>query len=280
MRLVMSKADVLSKIFDNQAGRAVVIPLDDSSITGPEDTLRHMDVAIRRAVDGGADAILGFWGLFGRHPELMKDTPGILNITLSTEGPHHLRKVLVGTVNQAKQLGLAVSVHLNITAPHEPAMLGTLGQTAAACQELDVPLLAHVYPRTITAGKENHYEQLQAKDPMAYAVLVRHGARIAADLGADIIKVPFTGSIESFRTVIESTYGLPVLMAGGPKIAVPAILANVHMAMQAGGKGAAVGRNFFKREKGREMVVALRAIVHDGVTVDGAMSRAGLTKED
>jgi len=276
----MGKAEFLSRIFCSQERRALLIALDDSSISGPENNLRDMERAVTEAVDGGANAVLGFVGLFKRYSAQLHGLPGFMNITLSTAGPEHLHKVLVGTVEQAKRLNLGVSVHLNITAPTEPQMLQILGQTAVACDQLDVALLAHVYPRRFLNGKEDHYQDLKRVDSEAYAQLVRHGARIAADLGADIVKVPFTGSAETFATVTESTYGLPVLMAAGPKIPLPDILEQADLAMASGAKGVAMGRNFFQRDKARQTVQAFRAVVHDRLTAEQALAQVNLSPLD
>ena len=278
------KQERLSSIFNEQSNNTIIVALDDSSITGPEHGLRDMEGAVRTAVEHEADAILGFYGLFKNYPRLTEGTAGILNLTLSTGGPDHLSKVLIGRVEQVanSEFGLAAaSVHVNTTSPNERTMLGILGLTAAYCDdpEVRVPLLAHMYPRRIKDGHEDHYDTLKAEEPEEYAKLVRNAARIAADLGADIIKVPFTGSAETFQTVVESAYGLPVVMAGGPKIHVPEFMHNAHAAMEAGARGIAVGRNFFEQESHHEgglVLSALHRIVHSDYTPQDALGEVGL----
>lgn len=275
------KRERLAKLF-GPSGNTVIAALDDSAISGPEIGLRDMGLAISTATANGVNAILGFPGMFERYHDLAGDTPGVLNITLSTEGPHHLNKVLIADVEDVDRLGLtAVSVHVNTTSPWEPEQLRILGQTAAKCRELGVPLLAHMYPRTLTDGREDHYlsdaDLVTEGGVEAYAKRVRHAARIAADLGADIIKSPWTGSAESFATVVESTYGLPVVMAGGAKTDVPAFLEKAHAAMEAGARGIAVGRNFFQQEytgENERILVALYRIVHQGSSVRNALLAA------
>ena len=43
---------------------------------------------------------------------------------------------------------------------------------------------------------------------------VAHAARVAEELGADIVKVNYTGSIESFARVVSGVK-IPVVIAGG-----------------------------------------------------------------
>lgn len=269
----------LSAIFSEVSGNTVIVALDASSISGPEAGLRYMETVVEQAVAGEVNAILGFPGMFKHYRELIGDTASILNLTLSTEGPDHLNKVQVASVAWAQALGLTgVSVHVNTTSPQEGKMLEILGRTAEECHELGMPLLAHMYPRRLDVnGKDDHYTDLQAKDPEAYAKLVRHAARIAADLGADIIKVAFTGDVDTFHTVVESTYGLPVIMAGGSRLSVPKFLHNAYLAMQAGARGVAVGRNFFEHDRidNRNIVLnALNEVVHNDYEVDDALADA------
>jgi len=70
--------------------------------------------------------------------------------------------------------------------------------------------------------------------------LVRTGARIAAELGADVLKVFFT---EDFSSVIEGC-SVPVILAGGPKNL--DVLSMAKSAKESGAKGLAFGRNVFQ----------------------------------
>ena len=45
---------------------------------------------------------------------------------------------------------------------------------------------------------------------------VKHAARIASELGADIVKVNYTGSVSSFRQVVDGC-PIPVVIAGGER---------------------------------------------------------------
>ena len=47
--------------------------------------------------------------------------------------------------------------------------------------------------------------------------VVKHAARIGAELGADIIKTNYTGSPETFKEVVDGC-PVPVIIAGGPKV--------------------------------------------------------------
>ena len=68
-----------------------------------------------------------------------------------------------------------------------------------------MPLLAMMYMRGPKV--KNGYD----------VSVVKHAARVGAELGADIVKVPYTGSPESFREVVEGCF-VPVVIAGGEKM--------------------------------------------------------------
>jgi hypothetical protein len=67
--------------------------------------------------------------------------------------------------------------------------------------------------------------------------LVKHAARVGAELGADIVKVPYTGSPETFREVVEGCF-VPVVIAGGEKMETDQdVLEMVEGSVKAGGAG-------------------------------------------
>lgn len=272
------KAVRLSRIFDATSGRAIITMLDDILLAGPETGLRHVDQKIRQVKEGGTNAILGFQGLLHRHTNNLAGTPTLLNLTASTTRHSHTRKVQVGTVEQAVQMGTdAVAVHINITSRYETEMLKILADVSRECQRFGMPLLAIMYARGEKAtGEDENYLDLLQSNPEKYAELIRHAVRVGVDLGADMIKTSFTGSAESFRTVIESSSGTPILMAGGPKVSIEEFLQKAHAAIQAGAAGVCVGRNVFQRPEGKEVTAALGSIIHGNKSVAEAMKAASL----
>ena len=126
-----------------------------------------------------------------------------------------------------------------------------------------MPLLVIVYPRTEHEGKDYNYEDLKKENEEEYTKLVCHCVRIAFELGADIIKTQFTGSVESFSKVVEAANGTPVLIAGGKMMDENELYAMVSDSIKAGGAGVSIGRNVFNREDSLEVIERLRKIVFD-----------------
>lgn len=122
-----------------------------------------------------------------------------------------------------------------------------------------MPLLAMIYTRGPKV--KNEYD-------VRY---VRHAARVGAEMGADIVKVPYTGSPETFREVTDGCAS-PVVIAGGEKMeSDEEVLRMVRDAVAAGGAGASIGRNVFQHKFPAAMVKAIVAIVHGGASVPEAM---------
>ena len=124
-----------------------------------------------------------------------------------------------------------------------------------------MPLLAMMYPR----GK---------KITNQYGVeVVKHAARIGAELGADIIKTNYTGNLDTFREVVSGC-PVPVVMAGGPKTKTNEEFCQmVYDSIQAGGAGVAAGRNVFQHEHPTKMVRVLCGIVHEELDVETALKK-------
>jgi DhnA family fructose-bisphosphate aldolase class Ia len=103
---------------------------------------------------------------------------------------------------------------------------------------------------------------------------IAHSARIAAELGADIIKTPVP---KDYRILKEITSGLPVpvVVAGGSKIAETTVFLDlVEKAMAAGAQGVAIGRNIFQSRHPELLLRAICRIVHRGSTAGKAWEEA------
>jgi class I fructose-bisphosphate aldolase len=252
----------LERILNRNTRRAVIIPMDHGVSSGPIKGLLNLRNSIGEVVRGGANAIVIHKGLVASgHRGKGKDVGLIIHMSASTSlSPDPNTKMLVCTVEEAVRLGAdAVSIHANIGADDEKTMLKDFGVVSKACVKWGIPLLAMVYPR----GKG-------IKDEYAVKV-VKHAARLGAELGADIVKVAYTGSPESFREVVEGCF-VPVVIAGGPQMETDRdILEMVRGSIDAGGAGVSIGRNAFQHPKPSLIVKAIASIVHKNATVDEAL---------
>lgn len=92
---------------------------------------------------------------------------------------------------------------------------------------------------------------------------VANACRIGWELGADILKAPYTGDRDSFEPIVQNA-PVPVMILGGPSSgSVQAMLDDVSDAMAAGSRGLVMGRSVWQTEDPAAVVSALRRIVHE-----------------
>ncbi|MEM1569852.1 MAG: 2-amino-3,7-dideoxy-D-threo-hept-6-ulosonate synthase [Candidatus Bathyarchaeia archaeon] len=248
----------LSRIFRSDE-KTVIIPMDHGVTLGPITGIENISKIVEKLRKGGADAILVHKG-WAR----LIDTRGmslILHISASTRlGPDPDWKVVVASVEEAVALGAdGVSIHVNIGCEREPEMLSLLGAVSESCEDWGMPLLVMAYPRGPKITNQHDPE------------LVSHAARVAAELGADVVKTNYTGSGESFKKVVEGC-PVPVVIAGGPKVnSDRELLEMIKASVNSGGAGVSIGRNVFQHRKPELITKAIVGIVHDGLSVEDAL---------
>jgi len=256
----------LERIINRKNGRTIIIPMDHGVTLGAVEGLLNMREAVNDMAEGGADAVLMHKGLIRcSHRSAGKDVGLIVHLSASTAlSPHGNTKTLVGTVEEGIKHGAdCVSVHVNLGDDNEGQMLHDMSKVAEACANWQMPLLAMVYARGPRI--KNSY------DPQ----VVAHCARVGVELGADIVKVPYTGDMDSFHDVVASCC-VPVVIAGGERMeSSRQILEMVSDSIKAGGAGISVGRNVFQHPNRVALVKALRTIVHEDASVDQAMQILG-----
>jgi class I fructose-bisphosphate aldolase len=212
--------------------------------------------AVQAAAAGGATSVVLHKGLVRVAAPALGRTGLWLHLSASSaQNPDPNDKRIVTGVEEALALGAdGVSVHTNIGAPTESAMVEDLGRVARECERLGVPLLAMMYARG-PGVRDPH-------DPER----VRHIARLGAELGADVVKCPYTGSAATFREVVRGC-PVPVVISGGPRMDNDrAVLQMVQDAIGAGAAGVSIGRNAFQHPRPEAMVRALAEIVLHGRT--------------
>jgi fructose-bisphosphate aldolase / 2-amino-3,7-dideoxy-D-threo-hept-6-ulosonate synthase len=172
-----------------------------------------------------------------------------------------LWKGQVSTVKDALRTGAdAVSVHINVGSHREQDMLDRFSHIVEECDDFGIPSLAMMYPRG--PGIRDEHD----------ADAVGHAARLGYELGADIVMTNYTGSVESFRNIIDGVK-VPVVVAGGPKASSDRnALQMIADCISAGASGVSIGRNVFQHHDPTRMTMALVDIVHNGATASQALT--------
>jgi predicted phospho-2-dehydro-3-deoxyheptonate aldolase len=241
-------------------GLYTLIPLDHGVSVGPIAGIEDPTRLVRDVDQGGATGVILHKGLVKNYEAAQPRAGLLIHISSSTDKAQDVNdKRIVASVPEVVRLGAdGVSVHVNMGSLTEPRQLEEFARVVTDADALGLPVLCMMYPRGPTI-----------KDPYAPAV-VAHAARLAEELGADLVKTVYTGDPKTFRNVTSSV-GIPVLVAGGAKTeSEHAFLEMVHGAMRGGAAGVSIGRNVFQARNPRAMTEALVRIVHDGASVKDA----------
>lgn len=182
--------------------------MDHSVTIGPLGAAQHAAETTRMLAAAGADAVVMHKGRARTlDAASLQRMSLIVHLSAGTNlSVDSTSKVIVGSVTESLALGAdMVSVRVNVGSATEEQQLRDLGAVAGECDRLGIPLLAMMYQRGPGAD---------AQAATSVGTLSHLGA-IATDLGADVVKLDYAGSIAQMNEVVDSC-PLPVLVAGGP----------------------------------------------------------------
>lgn len=260
---LIGKERRLHSLFSSD-GKCIIVPLDDSLISQRNEGLFHLCDKIKDIETAKPNGILCYQGAASLITNY--DIPLIINLTASTVNSKHTKKVLISSVEHAViQNASAVAVHINISSCYESQMLKNIGKISEKCHYYGMPLMVLAYPRKESGTLDDNYVDIKKNDIEKYTKLVSHCVRIAFELGADIIKTQYTGTSESFKEVVDSALGKPVLIAGGSMLDDNKLYKMISGAIEAGGAGVSIGRNIFNRPNSSEIIKEIKKIVYQSL---------------
>jgi class I fructose-bisphosphate aldolase len=131
---------------------------------------------------------------------------------------------------------------------------------------IGLPVMAHIYPRDFSAKPRIVFDP----DNIQWAV------RCGLECGADVIKVPFTGDVASYRDIVRAC-PVPLVAAGGPRCeTLREALDLMTDVVASGARGATIGRNIWGTTDPTRALIAFRHVIHDALPVETALAQAGL----
>jgi class I fructose-bisphosphate aldolase len=270
----------LAKIMPN--GRSMILAYDQGLEHGPRDfdknpKSRKFEYILDIAVRGDFTSLVLHAGLAEKYHREIVDAgvPLILKLNgkseLFTEDDPYSPQLYA--VEDAIALGAtAVGYTVYTGSNYEYEMNRELADIVRVAHSNDVPVIGWMYPRgrAIT-------DKLSASKTMQLAIaeqktsgmaidetpaIVSYAARVGMELGADIVKVKNTGSIEGFKRVVESAAPTKVVMSGGTMTNTDdEFLNTVGDVLKAGAIGVAVGRNIWQRQNPHELSEKLRKLI-------------------
>jgi putative autoinducer-2 (AI-2) aldolase len=145
----------------------------------------------------------------------------------------------------------AVAVQVFIGGNFETQTVNNMTRLIDQCNRYGIPVLA------VTAvGKE------LTRD----ARYIGLATRILAELGASIVKTYFVPGFEA----IAAACPVPIVIAGGKKMAELDALKMARNAIDQGASGVDMGRNIFQSDAPVPMIKAVRKVVHENYTPEQA----------
>jgi fructose-bisphosphate aldolase, class I len=250
----LGKKTRMRRIFSHPSGRVLTVAVDHmiNYPVGLPDGLRNMASTLEQIVAGGPDAVTMNKGIATR---LWGPHAGRVPLIVQTMAlrPDDTEYADTATVAEVAAMGAdAIAVAMFVHCDLEIRFLRHLSAVVREAEAFGLPVVPHIYP--LSSGSEKH---TVVHDPEHIYYAVRAGL----EMGADIIKVPYTGDAASFRDIVAQT-PVPVVTAGGPRCAT--LDEAVAMAREVAGTGAAgstMGRNVWEFPDITGAVRRLRAAV-------------------
>lgn len=239
-------------------GKTFIVAMDHAGSMGVLPGLESPGRLIDSIVAGGADAILTTYGVVTQFAQQI----GGLGVVLRSDGGGTSLAKERGGMSlaydalDALRIGAdAVGVMAMPGSRFEGETLPYLAALVSQCREWGVPVMAEALP-----GGFEDPANMWTPDNVGCA------CRVAVEMGADFIKTQYSGDVESFRKIVDTTY-TPVIVLGGGKIKSETdLLSVVFDAIKAGARGVAIGRNIYQHPHPEKMVRAIRAVIHDDAT--------------
>lgn len=251
----LGKATRLARIFSHSSGRILAVAIDHliNYPDGIPGGLRTLGDSIDRIVEGGPSSVTLNKGAAMRFlPRHAGKVPFIIqSMALRPDAPRFAPQT---SVEEAVALGAdAIAVAMFVKCPAEIDYVRHLGEVVRESERFGLPVIPHVYP--LSSGDER---STAVHDPES----IFYATRIALEMGADVIKVPYTGDVASFRDIVALT-PVPVVTAGGPRCAT---LEEAEQLMRdvaaSGAAGSTIGRNVWGFPDIPGAVRRLKAALH------------------
>ncbi|TET11073.1 MAG: fructose-bisphosphate aldolase [Candidatus Thorarchaeota archaeon] len=248
-------------------GHMMLLPIDQGMEHGPVDFFPNPPSAnpefqFNLAKEVNFSGIALHLGLAEKYAsKYAGSVPIVLKINGKTRIPSdsHALSPMTASVEDAVRIGAdAVGYTLYVGSPSQVTDFTQFRRVKADADRYGMPVIIWAYPRGEAIEKQGGRNSLYAVD---------YAARVAAELGADVVKlnVPNTDSKktsqqrppydkldlnyeDSVRKVVESAGKTLVLFSGGSKISDDDLISRAKTCIDVGANGLIFGRNLWQRE--------------------------------
>lgn len=242
---------------------SLVVAFDHALVLGPIPGTINPSRQIARFIEGGADALLLNLGMMRHLAEAApgENLPGLIArldwttaLGTANQVPRGaFRSCLVARPEDALRHGADAAIVFLVVGSGDPdfdrSEIQRVAKVSRECEQLGLPLIVE----SVARGPA-------VQNPQDPEWLLLH-TRIAAELGADVIKTEYTGDPESMRRVIDSC-PIPILVLGGSRTGSDAEILNVVGGiMRAGAAGVFFGRNVFQAKNIPGLMKRIHAVL-------------------
>jgi class I fructose-bisphosphate aldolase len=264
----------LNRLFNPKDGRAVCVAADHGWMSDPTPNVVELRRILGQVVLGGADGILVSFGTALHMSEFFegKNAPALLIradwMNMPRLGGSNVSNILPAVNFRKKETSCAkdallvgasaitIYYFIGYSDEFEAINIEQAAFFAKECRKVGLPLIIEPMAVGAPVTGVNVTEILIAS------------ARIATEIGADALKIPYTNDVKSFKKLVDEA-GVPVLVLGGAKSDDPRdALELADEALRAGASGTVFGRNVTKAKDPRKMVADICALVHEGRSID------------
>lgn len=252
----------LKRLIPGEDQKYFGLTVDHAMARGVLPGLDTIQDTLEKMVKGGPNAITMHKGIAERcFAPFAGRVPLVLKLT--TFGVYHFEEdVQVADVEEAVQMGAdAVSVGCIVGGDNQDQQIHMLSRLCKEAHQCGMPVISHIYPRGnhITGDAQHSVEN------------VTYAARIAAELGVDLIKTTYTGDPESFAKVVQAV-PTRVAIAGGMNCkTVEEYLRMTQDVIAAGAAGVTYGRFVIQYPKMTALIRTLSQVIHNGMPVKEAL---------
>jgi len=157
------------------------------------------------------------------------------------------------SVDEAMKLGaVGVGYTIYVGSEREGESITEFSRVQEEAHAKDLPVIMWAYPRGKHIGEAEH-----SRENLAYA------ARLALELGADMVKVAYAGDVESMKWVVAAAGRVKVLVVGGGKTDEETVLKQTKEILEAGAVGWAMGRNIWQSQDPIGMAKKIGGILYE-----------------
>lgn len=259
----------LKRIYSRGKGNGTLLflPIDQGLEHGPRDFFANPasldpEYQWRLAVEGNYSGIALQYGLAAKYiRDYAGQVPLVLKLNGKTDIPSDKQPLspLHTSVEEAVQLGAdAVGYTLYVGSALQSEDFRQFGEVRRECERYGMPAIVWSYPRG---------EAVDAKGGKESPYAIEYAARVACELGADIVKVnmpidpgekagaspkPYNSMsydmVEAMERVVKAAGRTPVLLSGGERVDDDELFSKAESALQAGATGFIFGRNVWQRQ--------------------------------